>query len=254
MIKIYCSNCGQMIPESSKFCRFCGAAQHGQQSAVFQASAPTIALDSINSVQQEKQQQQQQQQYANTNPPTDENHNRQDTDSTQAIEPNVYIPRKKLCKSVVWSFYISYLQISGIILLILMFGIIYYPIIIVGAIIIYLIILWIIAQIVYDHFYFSVDENGFQKEHGVIHKYQVSIPYQQIQNVNITRSLTDRVLGLARINIETAGSSKDEKRDVVGGSKTMAEGHLPGLTMKEAIKVHDLLLHKANQFGRHNSN
>jgi membrane protein YdbS with pleckstrin-like domain len=248
MIKIYCSNCGQMVPESSNFCRFCGAAQHGQQSAVFQASAPTIALDSINTIQQ--------QQNANHDiPATNQAQNNQNANETaQATEPNVYIPRRKLCKAVVWSFYISYLQISSIILFLLLFGVFYYPLITIGAIIIYLIIIWIIAQIVFDHFYYSVDENGFQKEHGIIHKFRVSIPYQQIQNVNITRSLTDRFLGLARINIETAGSSKAEKRDVVGGSKTMAEGHLPGLTMKEAVKVHDLLLAKANQFGRHGSN
>lgn len=109
----------------------------------------------------------------------------------------------------------------------------------------YLLILYLIAFVVYNHFLFSVEDEGLRIEHGIVNKRHVTIPFRQIQNVNITRTLLDRVLGIGKIEIESAGSSHPSRRDVIGGTRSKAEGFLPGLSMKEAEHLHDMLLQKA---------
>jgi membrane protein YdbS with pleckstrin-like domain len=233
MSQIYCSNCGQHIPEDSNYCRFCGAAQHGVDAAVYHAESPSISHSPASYVISQAQ-----------------NQNSAATHQPIKQQKNDYIKKRHLCKEVKWSFFISYLGTTIVLPLLFLLGAFIYPTIFILIFLIYLIALYITASIVYDNFYFSIDETGFQKEHGVIHKHYVSIPYQQIQNVNITRSLLDRVLGLSRICIETAGSSGAARRHVAGGSRSKAEAHLPGMTIPEAKKIHDLLLEKANDFGR----
>jgi putative membrane protein len=46
--------------------------------------------------------------------------------------------------------------------------------------------------------------------HGVIQKHERGIPMHRIQNVDITRNLAHRVLGIAQVNFETAGGQNTE--------------------------------------------
>lgn len=222
MNKIYCSNCGQLISKNSNYCFNCGAAQHGSESAVYRAQNPTLS-------------------HATT--PSPEVINPEVYSSKPAQDDMRFIKRRHLSPQVVVSFFINYLFKTSILLPLILFGLFFNPgifgILLAG----YLIITYLIAGAIYQSFYFSVDENGFQKEYGIIHKRQVSIPYNQIQNVNITRSLTDRLLGLSRISIETAGNSSPDPRGITGGTQSYAEGYLPGVTLAEARKIHDLLLY-----------
>jgi membrane protein YdbS with pleckstrin-like domain len=220
--KIYCSNCGQLIPEKSNYCRYCGAAQHGSQASVYHAEGQPIVHDATTYIQR--------------------NPHKQDKKKEK------YIQRRKLCKDVKWSFFLSYIGSTIILPLLFIAGAVIYPIVFIAALLVYFLFLYMVATAVYDSFYFTLDETGFQKEYGIINKVSVSIPYQQIQNVNITRSLADRMLGLSRLNIETAGSSTSKAREIAGGSKSRAEGHLPGLRLSEAKKVHDCLLDHANEY------
>jgi membrane protein YdbS with pleckstrin-like domain len=221
--KIYCSNCGQLIPEDSNFCRYCGAAQHGTQASIYHASSAPVSHNPASYIQQ--------------------------TVNKQSPQHKIqYIKRRKLCKEVKWSFFMAYVGSTAILPLLFIVGAAIYPIIFIAALLVYFLTIYVAATAVYDSFYYALDETGFQKEYGIINKISVSIPYQQIQNVNITRSLADRMLGLSRINIETAGSSATQTREVAGGSKSKAEGHLPGLRLSEAKKVHDFLLEQANAY------
>ncbi|MCA9350901.1 PH domain-containing protein, partial [Candidatus Saccharibacteria bacterium] len=60
--------------------------------------------------------------------------------------------------------------------------------------------------------------------------------------VNIERSLVDRMLNLARISIETAGSTVTQPIQVIGGYTARSEAYLPGLTLEQAKQLHDILI------------
>lgn len=162
------------------------------------------------------------------------------------------IPRKRLCARAMWTFFFSNLSKTGI-LLFFVLAIIFLSIAVgvpIGALLgvvflaFYVIFLYLFAVLEHHNYYYEVSESAFQKEHGVIHKTNVTIPFNRIQNVNITRSLSDRMLGLARIDVESAGSSGPNDRIVAGGSQSSAEGHLPGVTMNQAQEIHDLLIER----------
>ncbi len=222
MASIYCSNCGQLITATSNFCQFCGAAQHGDEASVYRAQAPTIIHEvGAQAIAQAQK------------PPT-------------VIEnKDEIIPRRHLCGRARWSFVIGYLTYTGIIALLLLIGIVFNPLIFGPAVLVYIFVLYLMAALVHSYFYYWIDERGFNTEYGIIQKNNVSIPFNKIHNVNITRSLSDRILGLARIEVETSGNALLQKTNVVAGNMTAAEGMLPGLTLKQAKKVHDILLEKS---------
>jgi membrane protein YdbS with pleckstrin-like domain len=224
MASIYCSNCGKLIRATSNFCQLCGAAQHGDEAAVYRAENPAI----VNSVGAQA--------VAHAHKPPASPKKSQDE----------IIPKQHLCGRAKWSFVLGYLIYTGIIALLLIIGIIFDPVIFGLAILFYIFTLYIFASLVHSYFYYEINHIGFNKEYGILHKKHVSIPFDKIHNVNIIRSVSDRILGLARIEIETSGSNKFQQSNVVGGNLTTAEGMLPGLTLKQAQKVHDLLLEKAD--------
>lgn len=87
------------------------------------------------------------------------------------------------------------------------------------------------------HFYrYSLSQDTFNKEYGVIMKQYVSIPYARIQNVDIQRTLLDRLFGLSTIRIQTAGAS-----GIVG-----SEGLLPGISKDDAFVLREDLLKKVH--------
>ena len=99
---------------------------------------------------------------------------------------------------------------------------------------------WIWAKLSYRFYRYELRGDGFRKEHGVIYKKYVSIPYARIQNVDIHRGILARLLGLSDLNIQTAGSS-------YGGRIKNAEGRLPGLSKEIAEQLRDELISKARQ-------
>lgn len=220
MARIYCSNCGQLIPEKSNFCKFCGAPQHGAQSALYRAEAKPIehATEPSPEVLRAK-------------------------GSLALRLQREVVARRHLDPRAIWLFFINYNLRMAIVFPFFAVGI-YYELLVTGLLVAYLLTVFLIASLVYNHFYFSIDNHNFQKEYGIIHKRHVSLPFRQIQNVNIVRTVIDRMLGIAKLEIETAGSSSIKRRDIVGGVKSKAEGVLPGLSLADAQHMHDLLLQK----------
>lgn len=90
-----------------------------------------------------------------------------------------------------------------------------------------------VAWIVSRSYKFELTADAFQKEYGVIFKHYVAIPYEQVQNVDITRSLLERLLGLSHLMVQTAGSER-----------VAAEGVLPGIGRAEAVRLRDELLQR----------
>src|SRR3989344_1294 len=82
----------------------------------------------------------------------------------------------------------------------------------------------IYAKLSYHFYRYELGELVFKKEHGIIWKKYVSIPYDRIQNVDIYRGILARIFGLSDLQIQTAGAS--------GGVTT--EGRLPGLSREIA--------------------
>lgn len=222
MAKIYCSNCGQLIPEDSNFCRFCGAPQRGQESSLYRALAAPLARATV--------------------PALEVRH----TDAVPAAHHKMLrevIPRRQLSPRAVWLFFINYNFRMAILIPAFAVGIYLEPLVAIFFFAFQLLV-FLVASLIHSSFYFSIDHNGFQVEYGIIHKRRVSLPFRQIQNVNILRTFIERSLGIARLEVETAGSSSIKKRDIIGGIRSKSEGVLPGVSMADAQHLHDLLLQK----------
>lgn len=108
----------------------------------------------------------------------------------------------------------------------------------------FLIFCWIWAKLTYRFWGYQLTEEAFKKEHGIIWKRYVSIPYERIQNVDIHRGVIARILGLSDLKIQTAGYSA-----VSYGKGRMAgigaEGYLPGLNKNVAEELREELIRKA---------
>ena len=96
---------------------------------------------------------------------------------------------------------------------------------------------WVLAKLTYRFYKYELKKEGFRKEAGIIWKEYHTIPYSRIQNVDIYRGILDRLLGLSRILIQTAGSS----------NLYFQEGRLPGLSVKAAEELRDELIKRANK-------
>lgn len=94
------------------------------------------------------------------------------------------------------------------------------------------------AKLSYSNYKYEMREDGFRKEHGVIYKKYVTIPYERIQNVDIYRGLLARILGLSDLHIQTAGMSSP----MGGAYGALSEGRLPGLSPSTAEKLRDELI------------
>lgn len=169
---------------------------------------------------------------------------------------------KQLDPKVIWLFFLQ--SFSGIILLIMPFFFAYIfafrhiftndrlvepliPAIILFLfnwwwvlVIILLIIQYIFAYLTYYFYRYELREDGFRKEHGIIWKKYVTIPYERIQNVDIYRGVWARILGLSDIQIQTAGMST-----TVSSYGAGSEGRLPGLSKEDAESMRDELVKRA---------
>ena len=66
-------------------------------------------------------------------------------------------------------------------------------------------IAFLISALEYRNFGFVFEEFNLILRKGILNRTETSIPYRQIQDVDITRSLGLQILGLSKLNIQTAG-------------------------------------------------
>lgn len=64
--------------------------------------------------------------------------------------------------------------------------------------------------LVWKNYDFFFGEENLNIEHGVIRKKHREIPLSRIQNVDIQRNILQRMLGVAQVNLETAGGNTTE--------------------------------------------
>lgn len=83
--------------------------------------------------------------------------------------------------------------------------------------------IWI--ELWYKNYTYYLGENEMIIRRGVFKVERYVIPYERIQNVNVSRSIVERILGLATLKIETAATNPAE-----------SEGFLPGISnYKEVV-------------------
>jgi len=102
-----------------------------------------------------------------------------------------------------------------------------------------LVLSYIWARLTYHFYRYELHEDGFRKEHGIIWKKYVTIPYDRIQNIDIYRGLLARLLGLSDIQIQTAGGI------AAGSYGATSEGRLPGLSREVAEQIRNELVRRA---------
>ena len=114
--------------------------------------------------------------------------------------------------------------------------------------ILYLVLLIIVveiyAQMTYNRWFYDFTGEQLRLERGIIWKKYSNVPYERIQNVDITRGVIARILGFSTVNIQTAGFSYSPNN--MGHS----EGYIPGVSIKEAENIREFLMKKISKKSR----
>lgn len=105
--------------------------------------------------------------------------------------------------------------------------------------IILIIIGLLVSYIKYISCDFTMDENAFSIRRGFLTKREVSIPYRQIQNINIEQSLRSKMLGIGKLVILTEGDRNESNE----GSK---EGVFEVIDYDLAHRVREYILGRTN--------
>ncbi len=72
----------------------------------------------------------------------------------------------------------------------------------------------IVARMEYGNLTFTFEEFGLKLKRGLLSTAEVTIPYRQMQDIDVERSLMHRLSGTSRVIINSAGhEEKDEKNE-----------------------------------------
>lgn len=106
------------------------------------------------------------------------------------------------------------------------------------------IIFWveIYARLAYKFFKYEFTKDQLRLERGIIRKKYSNIPYQRIQNVDITRGIVARICGFSSVNIQTAGYSAP-----ANGGGSHSEGYIPAVSIAEAEKIREFIIEKISK-------
>ncbi len=116
-----------------------------------------------------------------------------------------------------------------------------------------LVVLWIIiialgafiAWLDYHYYQFCLDDHALEIKRGIIHKEELSIPYNHIENVEMDQGFLSQVFGVCRLVILTAGHEYEGHENQDGGANE-SEGILPTIDKGFAEELKQELLSRAN--------
>lgn len=111
-------------------------------------------------------------------------------------------------------------------------------IILIAFLIFGMVIAEIYARMAYNRWFYEFTDTNLKLERGIIWKKYSNIPYERIQNVDITRGIIARIIGFSTLNIQTAGYSMGGKGGIY------SEGYIPAVDVNEAEKIRDFLMKK----------
>jgi uncharacterized membrane protein YdbT with pleckstrin-like domain len=104
---------------------------------------------------------------------------------------------------------------------------------------------FLIAWLIYINYKYMLSEDSLKVQRGILNKEEIAIPYRQIQDVDIDRDLSLRIMGVSRIVILTAGH-EDAPGEGNPNERGESEGYLPALDRDLAEWLRDELLRRAN--------
>ena len=102
----------------------------------------------------------------------------------------------------------------------------------------FILLSWIYNKYSYRFYRYSVEESFLKIEKGIIWKTFKTLPFKKIQNIDISRGVLDRILGLSNLCIQTAGN--------VSYQRQVYEGLLPGLSVQTAQELQQELTKKVS--------
>lgn len=182
----------------------------------------------------------------------------------QPVPPHARPLQQKLASGVKHKVHHSYVWLSSIqvvISLAIVFAITLFPIFVSGDLVLgdfggmiaiaatFFVLILIVGLVIglqalsYKHLSYEIGDKEFTLYSGVFSKKQVHVPYQRIQSVNQRATLTQRILGICTVHIDTAGGSSNKAVVVPYVQKAVAEqlrtelfarkqlvetGHMPG--------------------------
>ena len=104
-------------------------------------------------------------------------------------------------------------------------------------------ITYFVTYLVYDNYLFMLGDEALRIKRGILAKEEIAIPYRQIQDVDVEQSITDRMWGVARVAILTAGREEGKGED---GSDDESEGVFPALEKGLADRLQSELLRRTD--------
>lgn len=113
-------------------------------------------------------------------------------------------------------------------------------IVIVIYFVIAIIISLIYSSLAYERWFYEFTPSNLKIESGIIWKKYSNIPYERVQNVDITRGVIARIFGFSTVNIQTAGYSYNNRRG-------WSEGYIPAVTMEEAEQIRNFLMKRISK-------
>lgn len=99
----------------------------------------------------------------------------------------------------------------------------------------------ITAYAAYRSFRYKIENNSLSLVSGIIGRRKVSLPFSQIQNVDLEQHLAHRIFGLVNVVIMTRGHS-DPKHTKIENNEVI----IPSISMEEGEKLHGFLLDHLN--------
>ncbi|MDE2018906.1 MAG: PH domain-containing protein [Patescibacteria group bacterium] len=97
-----------------------------------------------------------------------------------------------------------------------------------------------VSWLIYINYQYALQDDALKIRRGVFNREEIAIPYRQIQDVDIEQDITDRMLGVCRLVILTAGHEDEQKPE--GES----EGTLPVIDRELAEELQAELLRKTD--------
>ncbi len=106
-----------------------------------------------------------------------------------------------------------------------------------------IILVEIYARMSYNRWFFEFTPTNLKIERGIIWKRYSNVPYERIQNVDITRGIIARILGFSTLNLQTAGYSGYPAR----GYGAHSEGYIPAVSIESAEEIREFLMAKISK-------
>ncbi len=106
-----------------------------------------------------------------------------------------------------------------------------------GIFIVVGLISFFIARLTYRSTAFKLGEDALVIKRGIITTEEFAIPYRQIQNIEIERSLYQRTMGISKLIILTAAEDNNDKED---------EGIIPAIDKDVATNLQAELLKRSS--------